>query len=243
MATSRTHILSEIRRLAEVSGRSPGVRLFERETGIRESDWYPSLWLRWGDAIEEAGLARNKMVQLVGNDTLLEKYALLARRLSRLPLQGELILESKRLSDFPSEKAYRRFGGKQGLIAATAAFCEGRPDYSDVLAFCIQATPADQESLDDKATDSTKIGYVYLLQHGTRREYKIGRTNNTMRREGEINIELPHGVKPLHVIATDDPAGVENYWHRRFADKRLNGEWFSLSSDDLRAFKKWKRIV
>lgn len=242
MATSRAHILSEIRRLAEASGRPPGVRLFERETGIRESDWYPSLWLRWGDAIEEAGLARNRMVQAVENDTLLEKYALLARRLSRLPLQGELILESKRSSDFPSEKVYRRFGGKSGLIAAAATFCEGRPDYSDVLAFCAQATLVAQKSLDGKASDSTNIGYVYLLQHGARREYKIGRTKNTMRREGEIDIELPHGVKPLHVIATDDPAGVENYWHRRFADKRLNGEWFSLSSDDVRAFKKWKRI-
>jgi hypothetical protein len=243
MTISRAHILSEIRRLAVASGRSPGVRLFERETGIRESDWYPSLWLRWGDAIEEAGLARNKMVQAVENDTLLEKYALLARRLSRLPLQGELILESKRSSSFPSEKSFRRFGGKAGLIAAVAAFCEGRPDYSDVLAFCAQATPIAQKSLDDNTSSSLSIGYVYLMQHGTRREYKIGRTKNTMRREGEIGIELPHGVKPLHVIATDDPAGIENYWHRRFADKRLNGEWFSLSSDDVRAFKKWKRIA
>jgi hypothetical protein len=53
------------------------------------------------------------------------------------------------------------------------------------------------------------VGYVYLLKHGSRREYKIGRTNNVLRREGEIGVQLPEKVEPLHSIKTDDPAGVE----------------------------------
>lgn len=75
------------------------------------------------------------------------------------------------------------------------------------------------------------VGYVYLMQHGSKREYKIGRT------------ELPHGAQPVHVIETDDPAGIESYWHRRFEAKRLKGEWFALSADDVRAFKRWRRIL
>jgi Meiotically up-regulated gene 113 len=90
--------------------------------------------------------------------------------------------------------------------------------------------------------DIVAAGYVYLVRHGTRREFKIGRTNNLLRREGEIGVELPLKVSPMHVIKTDDPAGVEAYWHRRFSKKRLNGEWFTLSAEDVRAFKRWKNI-
>jgi len=88
----------------------------------------------------------------------------------------------------------------------------------------------------------SRIQIFYLLKHGSRREYKIGRTNNPLRREGEIGIQLPEKLQPLHYIKTDDPVGVEAYWHMRFASKRKEGEWFALSAQDVRAFNRWKRI-
>ncbi|MGH9930198.1 MAG: GIY-YIG nuclease family protein [Pyrinomonadaceae bacterium] len=74
------------------------------------------------------------------------------------------------------------------------------------------------------------------------RHYKIGRTNSLGRRGSELAIKIPVSPKTIHTIETDDPVGVEAYWHRRFAEKRGEGEWFDLSIDDVRAFKRWKRI-
>lgn len=105
-----------------------------------------------------------------------------------------------------------------------------------------QVVVEQSKEVDDFNSESLPIGYVYLLKHGSRREYKIGRTNNPIRREGEVGIQLPEKLSPIHYIKTDDPAGVERYWHDRFAAKRKEGEWFVLSAEDIRAFKRWKRI-
>jgi hypothetical protein len=96
--------------------------------------------------------------------------------------------------------------------------------------------------VDEADSVPAAVGYVYLLKHGTRREYKIGRTNNALRREGELGIQLPEKLQPVHYIKTDDPAGVESYWHTRFARKRKEGEWFALTAHDVRALKRWRRI-
>jgi hypothetical protein len=84
-------------------------------------------------------------------------------------------------------------------------------------------------------------GEVYLFKSG--KYYKIGKTNDTVRRGNELRIQLPEKMDMIHSIKTDDPSGIEAYWHRRFQDKRMNGEWFDLNSSEIRAFKSWKRII
>jgi hypothetical protein len=77
---------------------------------------------------------------------------------------------------------------------------------------------------------------VYLARHG--RDYKIGRSNDVARRRREIALLLPSALEHIHVIETDDPEGIEQYWLRRFAERGVRGEWFRLTPDDVSAFKR-----
>lgn len=242
---NRTRIVSEIARTASANGGVPlGEARFESETGIRRTDWYGKYWAKWGDAIREAGFIPNELNAALSEDLLLRKYSEYASELGRLPTAGELRLKRRSDPEFPSWNTFARFGGKAQMAKRVLDFCRSMQELETVVELCesyLDSTSKSEngEPSDDKVT----IGYVYLLKHGSRREFKIGRTNNRLRREGEIALELPEKIEPIHVIETDDPAGVEAYWHRRFADKRMKNEWFALTADDVRAFKRWRRIL
>ena len=241
---NKQEILSEIRRIAKESGgKAPGSQRFSAETGVRKSDWYPNLWLRWGDAIIEAGCQPNDFMAAYDTDYLILRYIELIRELGHFPIEGELRIRKKTIEDFPSHSSFSPLGSKQERVQKIIEYCHAKGGCDDVISLCSSvAKPSDKKS-GLITSDSQKLGYVYLIKHGTRNEYKIGKTYNPIRREGEIRIELPEKVNPIHYIKTDDPSGIESYWHSRFANKRKEGEWFSLSAEDVRAFKRWRKIA
>jgi hypothetical protein len=121
------------------------------------------------------------------------------------------------------------------------AYCESHPEFDDVAALWRQVSVRQKRTATEPASPKVVVkGYVYLVRHGSRREYRIGCTTNVLRRHGEIAIELPERIQPIHVIETDDPYGIEAYWHKRFESKRLNGDWFALTPEDVAAFKRRK---
>jgi Meiotically up-regulated gene 113 len=77
-------------------------------------------------------------------------------------------------------------------------------------------------------------GVVYLLHAGA--HYKIGKTIDPQSRYEALDIQLPWKVERVHEIATNNIHRLERHWHRHFADRRGNGEWFDLTSDDVEAF-------
>jgi Meiotically up-regulated gene 113 len=244
MPVSKEKIVDEIKRAAaENGGVALGWRRFASETGIGRHDWYGRFWTRWGDAAAEAGVEPNRMHEAIDERVLLERLVALTKTLRRIPSQGDLMMAARNDSTFPSETAFRRLGPKTERAGRVIAFCGARPENEDVVSvWSVVNSKAESDPSKEPTQGASGVGYVYLLQHGSRREYKIGRTNNPVRREGEIGIQLPEKLLPVHYIETDDPPGIERYWHTRFASKRKEGEWFSLSQEDLRAFKRWKRI-
>jgi hypothetical protein len=244
MPINKAHILNEIRRIARANGgKAPGSHALKSQSGIKKSDWYPHIWLRWSDALVEAGYAPNQFQSKTTDDLVMRAYIGLIRELGRVPIEGEVRRKAKSDDTFPSHTIFSRFGGKQGLIDAVADFCKRSAGFDDILTILSTAKNSSKQISEDECDMRSRvsIGFVYLLKSGP--HYKIGRTNSMGRRTSELAIKIPVPPKTIHHIETDDPIGVETYWHIRFAEKRGEGEWFNLSPEDVKAFKRWKRIV
>lgn len=237
----RSQVLEAIKRLADKNGGvAPGRMMFERDTGIRQSDWYPHLWLRWSDALTEAGFSARTLKTAIPEEVVIGNYVELARALGHLPVAGEIKREAKTNKTFPSHTVFGRFGGKEKLLERVLAYCRQHVGNDDIAAL-IESHPPFPARDDDPTVPKVATGFVYLMKSG--RHYKIGRTNSLGSRARQLTIKIPIPPKTIRAIETDDPSGVEAYWHSRFESKRGEGEWFDLSPDDIKAFKRWKRIA
>ena len=128
------------------------------------------------------------------------------------------------------------------LANAVAKFCDSMRRRADgeLAREYIASRPASTDGDLQASLADTALGHVYMQRHGT--DYKIGFTKSLNKRGRQIQIELPQEIELVHSILTDDPAGVEAYWHKRFAAKRTRGEWFKLTRADVAAFKRWSKI-
>ena len=236
----KDYILAEISRTARANNGAPlGKAKFFAETGIKESDWLGRHWLRWSDALAEAGFSPNAMQRAFHDDFLLGKLACLVRELGHVPVSAEIKMKSRSDNDFPCANTFERFGGKASLLVRLVEFCASHAEFNDVAELCRPLlSVGDTTRMKVLPVRDDTFGDVYLLKCG--RSYKIGHSNASGRRERELAIQLPEKAKIVHVIKTDDPCGIERYWHQRFDAKRQNGEWFELSTEDVAAFRRRK---
>ncbi|MDQ3330951.1 MAG: GIY-YIG nuclease family protein, partial [Planctomycetota bacterium] len=139
---------------------------------------------------------------------------------------------------FPSDATFKRLGSKRQRVSKILAFCHEHGGHEDVIAICHEVTIRDDPEECGSSSTLGEFGFVYLLKSG--RFHKIGRSNAAGRRERELAIQLPEKAEIVHSIRTDDPPGIEAYWHKRFEEKRKNGEWFQLDAADVKAFRRRK---
>ena len=134
MKVDRVHIIREIKRIATANGgKAPGRLVFEGETGIKQSEWYPDLWLRWSEALEEAGCNPNQLQGRIEDEIAIQKYISLVRELDRFPVIGEIRRRAKADKSFPSHTRFERFGGKGKLIQAVVDYCRGNSGFDDIV--------------------------------------------------------------------------------------------------------------
>ena len=77
----------------------------------------------------------------------------------------------------------------------------------------------------------SRCGVVYVLKSAY--GYKVGRTNNIPARMRAFGVHLPI-VYTIPLCAWfDDCVVAEKRYHDMFQAKRINGEWFDLTDDDI----------
>lgn len=238
----RNEILQELRRYAEhFDEGAPGINTFEKATGIARRHWQ-RYWPKWSDLVREAELQPNLLQAPYTDAYLLEQLASFLRDLGRMPTNAEMRIRSREGEALPHLTTFKRhLGPKAEWARRLLEFAANKPDYSDVADIVRPeaAKRIEQETLAASTTPS--YGWVYLIKTGNR--YKVGKTERALEvREYELDLILPNEPRLIHAIQTDDPPGIEKYWHKRFADRHVRGEFFDLTADDVAAFRRRKKM-
>jgi len=87
-----------------------------------------------------------------------------------------------------------------------------------------------------KSRKTPKAGYVYLLQSPSE-YYKIGFSATPEDRVKTFKNKLPFEVEYICLIPTDNMKKLEGELHDRFEDRRVDGEWFALTENDVAYIK------
>jgi hypothetical protein len=80
-----------------------------------------------------------------------------------------------------------------------------------------------------------KKGSVYFIKHKGLSAVKVGYSENQNPRE---RIEAsktysPYGVEVLGIIIKENARRIEQKIHKKYSNKRLNGEWFDITLEDV----------
>ncbi len=131
-------ILKTIQETAQANQGIPlGQRAFQRQTGIKESEWYGRYWARWSDAIKEAGFTPNIYNQRIDTPIMLEKLIPAIRHFGKFPTFAEFKIYSKAHPGFPAVNTIsNHFKVRSDLVEALTAYVSGKPELEDIATLC-----------------------------------------------------------------------------------------------------------
>lgn len=92
---------------------------------------------------------------------------------------------------------------------------------------------AAKSSKKDRKKPEPIPGYVYLAQAKGLQRFKIGRSSNPVERGAKLKRQSPVPVEVIWASYFDDCRKTEVELHDIFSSKRVHGEWFELSNEDV----------
>ena len=98
----------------------------------------------------------------------------------------------------------------------------------------LDETRAARAKKERKATRATTATYIYLMRDERTGLVKIGKSQNPQYREKTLQSDNPL------IVLVHSWAGLpaeEKALHNEFAEKRVRGEWFQLSDEDIASIK------
>ena len=237
MAT-KSEILDEIRRIASGHAGSLSLKKFIELSELSERQVRGRYWATWNEALTEAGIGTKVFSKPKSDETaVVAALAQLTEELGSWPTETQLTVERHRNTSFPSIHVFRRLNKEMFLPAKVLSYCTEIDGLSTAKE--VAQAKVDANSPQENKSQLSIAGYVYMMRSGKR--YKIGKSNSPSRRYREVRLDLPDETILVHTIPTDDPSGIEAYWHRRFSDKRVRDtEFFELAAADVAAFKRRK---
>jgi len=81
-----------------------------------------------------------------------------------------------------------------------------------------------------------KDNILYIIKHDFNNfiSYKIGITNNLQQRFGVLNTSCPGHLSVYFSLSLKENVNnLEKFIHNKFKEKKIKGEWFSLSDEEI----------
>lgn len=90
-----------------------------------------------------------------------------------------------------------------------------------------------EDIINSPMTTGVAPGYIYFVQEHMNGTFKIGKTKHIERRMNLFGVKLPFENKLIYLIKTANYHQTEVAFHKHFSSKRLEGEWFLLTKEDI----------
>jgi predicted DNA-binding antitoxin AbrB/MazE fold protein len=104
-------------------------------------------------------------------------------------------------------------------------------DFVEIYNEELRAKDNKRRYINSKVEKETQPKYLYLVKAD--KYYKIGITKSPVSRLSDLMTLPPFEGEVLKCVMVDKAEDREKYLHKKYDDKRVNGEWFVLSDREI----------